>query len=78
MRGRNASAGDSFIPLRDLLKRNHDDRVQDYLTKMNEESQEDVMNTAGGKNGPGEATAKQKQIIAGVKKLQSGFDGSKN
>ena len=59
MRGRNASAGaDSFIPLKDLLKRNHDDRVQDYLTKMNEESQEDVMNTAGGKSGPGEASIK--------------------
>jgi hypothetical protein len=28
MRGRNASAGGrAFIPLRDLLKRNHDDRV---------------------------------------------------
>jgi hypothetical protein len=39
IRGRNASAGArEFIPLRDLLKRNHDDRVQDYLTKMNEET----------------------------------------
>jgi hypothetical protein len=49
-RGRNASAvsrtgnGGSFLPLKDLLKRNHDDRVQDYLTKMNEESAEDLMN----------------------------------
>lgn len=44
-RGRNTNATDgSFLPLKDLLKRNHDDRVQDYLTKMNEESADDLMN----------------------------------
>lgn len=26
----------SFIPLRDLLKKNHEDRVQDYLKEMEE------------------------------------------
>ena len=61
MRGRNQSTGGgNFIPLRDLLKRNHDDRVQDYLTKMNEESQEDVMNTATGIKASGDQTSKQK------------------
>lgn len=72
-RGRNASAvsrtsggghhkgGGSFIPLRDLLKRNHDDRVQDYLQKMNEESADDLMNPSTAKNAAqGEATMKQK------------------
>lgn len=34
-----------FVPLRDLLRRNHDDRVQDYLAKMDQENQEDLLNT---------------------------------
>lgn len=29
-----SKASGGFVPLRDLLRRNHDDRVQDYLAKM--------------------------------------------
>ena len=50
--------GGDFIPLRDLLKRNHDDRVQDYLFKMNEESTDDVMNGGLGKAAPTESAVK--------------------
>jgi len=31
--------------LRDLLKRNHDDRVMDYLQKIGDADDEDLMNT---------------------------------
>jgi hypothetical protein len=79
MRGRNASAGArEFIPLRDLLRRNHDDRVQEYLTKMNEESQDDVMYNTWGKKAPGETNNKQKNIIADVRKFQNGFETVKH
>lgn len=39
----NSSLG-SFIPLKDLLRRNHGDRVQDYLQKMDDSSVDDVIN----------------------------------
>jgi hypothetical protein len=41
---RNPNAG-NFIPLRDLLQRNHNDRVQDYLEKMGQTNPDDLMNT---------------------------------
>jgi hypothetical protein len=45
---------------------------------MNEENQDDIMNTAGGKSAPGEPTMKQKQIIADVKNKTLGLDTSRN
>ena len=33
-----ATESQSFIPLKDLLRKNHADRVQDYLDKMDEEN----------------------------------------
>ena len=33
-----------FIPLRDLLKKGHAERVQDYLTKMQEMTLDEVEN----------------------------------
>ena len=35
------SSQTNFIPLRDLLQKNHADRVQDYLKKMDSSSQND-------------------------------------
>jgi hypothetical protein len=45
----NASIGGgaSFIPLKDLLRKNHDDRVKDYMEKMKDMSIEEIVN---GKN----------------------------
>ena len=36
----------NFIPLRDLLKKNHEDRVQDYLREMEEGEHNDETNPA--------------------------------
>jgi hypothetical protein len=36
----------NFIPLRDLLKKNHEDRVQDYLKEMEEGEHNDEKNPA--------------------------------
>ena len=33
-----------FIPLRDLLKKNHEDRVQDYLKMENLENDDEAVN----------------------------------
>ena len=64
------------MPLRDLLRRNHDDRVQDYLAKMDQQNQDELMNTKtmdmGGNKGnmPKDVTPAQRKIIAEVKNLQ--------
>ena len=34
----------SFIPLKDLLRKNHDDRVKDYMSKMAGMSIEEIVN----------------------------------
>ena len=34
-----------FVPLRDLLQKNHDDRVQDYLEKMKGLNLEEIVNS---------------------------------
>ena len=34
-----------FVPLRDLLQKNHDDRVQDYLEKMKGMALDDIVNS---------------------------------
>ena len=43
-----------FVPLRDLLKKGHADRVQDYLDKMNGMTIDEIEN---GTVGPGKAEA---------------------
>ena len=35
-----------FVPLKDLLQRNHDDRVREYLDKMKGLSIDDIVNTS--------------------------------
>ena len=35
----------SFVPLRDLLARNHEDRVQDYLEKMKGLNMDEIVNS---------------------------------
>jgi len=34
---------ENYIPLRDLLQKSHDDRVNEYLSKMDETTVEDAM-----------------------------------
>ena len=34
----------SFIPLKDLLRKNHDDRVKDYMDKMHGMTIEEIVN----------------------------------
>ena len=35
-----------FVPLKDLLQRNHDDRVKDYLDRMKGLSIDEIVNSA--------------------------------
>lgn len=59
------------MPLKDLLRRGHDDRVQDYLSKLNEQSQEQIVpptTEAVVKNkASDDLTRRQKQLMAEVK-----------
>ena len=56
-----------FVPLRDLLKKGHADRVQDYLDKMNGMTIDEIEN---GTVGPGKAEATSE------KKMQASMRGS--
>ena len=38
--------GPSFVPLKDLLSKNHDDRVKDYLDQMKGLSIDDIINNS--------------------------------
>ena len=40
----NKSGKKGFIPLKDLLQKNHSDRVKDYLDKMKGLSIDDIVN----------------------------------
>lgn len=64
------------MPLKDLLRRGHDDRVQDYLSKLNEQSAEQIAppNTeAVVKNkASDDLTKRQKALMAEVKQMQNG------
>ena len=72
----NRGSGVSFVPLKDLLRRGHDDRVQDYLSKLNEQSAEQIAppNTeAVVKNkASDDLTKRQKALMAEVKQMQNG------
>lgn len=63
-------AKSSFVPLRDLLTKNLDDRVQDYLTKMDGMTLDEIVNGIALPNTPPRraredvgATAKQQLIV---------------
>lgn len=37
------SSMDSFIPMKDLLRRNHKDRVADYLSQMDDQTEDQIV-----------------------------------
>ena len=43
----NDSSRDSFIPMNDLLRRNHKDRVADYLESMDDQTQDQLISAQG-------------------------------
>ena len=63
----------SFIPLKDLLRKNHDDRVIDYMSKMKGMTIEEIVNgkqafEEGSSSRVGDQTPRQKQILNSLRK----------
>ena len=50
--GRKPSKRSSFTPLKDLLTKNHDDRVKDYLSRMEGLTMEEVVHSQSIKANP--------------------------
>ena len=51
-----------FVPLRDLLQRNHEDRVREYLDKMKGLTLDEIVNTQTLNSKPGREDARSSRV----------------
>lgn len=54
---------DDYVPLKDLLRKGHDDRVKDYLERMKNLSIDEIVYTNAGMSDAPPTTARQRKIV---------------